>query len=41
MGWIGNLIPEHLTEEMYNFECKKLREEVGHDEGWTEHRLKG
>jgi hypothetical protein len=38
---MGNLISEHLTEEMYNFECKKLREVAGHGEGWTEHRLKG
>jgi hypothetical protein len=30
-----NLIPEHLTEEMYNFECKKKLKEVGgHGEGW-------
>jgi hypothetical protein len=27
---MGDLISEHLTEEMYNFECKKLREVVGH-----------
>jgi hypothetical protein len=38
---MGNLILEYIIEEMYNFECKKLREVADHDEGWIEHRLKG
>jgi hypothetical protein len=38
---MGNLIPEQLTKEMNNFECKKLREVAGYGEGWTKHELKG
>jgi hypothetical protein len=27
---MGNLLSEYLIEEMYNFECKKLREVADH-----------
>jgi hypothetical protein len=36
-----NLTPKYLTEEMNNFECKKLREVASHGEGRTKHGLKG
>jgi len=38
---MGNLIPEHLTKKMNNFECKELGKVADHVKGWTEHGFKG
>jgi hypothetical protein len=38
---MGDLIPEHLTKEMNNFECKKLGKIADHSKVWIVYELKG